>query len=189
VPVPALVPPTTTVHDSFLAAMAEYAARGETPWYANPRTPIPELRELRAAWHTPAGFAAFVAWARSIGSPDARLPAGLVPSLERWWVAGDAYLGRLSIRTPLTDALREEGGNIGYDVRPTARGRGHATAMLAAALPAAHRLGVDPALLTVDETNAASIAVVERNGGRLFARAGTTLKFWVPTGLSSTGGN
>jgi hypothetical protein len=52
-----------------------------------------------------------------------------------------------------------------------------------------HRLGVDPALVTVQETNAASIAVVERNGGRLFARAGATLKFWVPTGLSSTPGD
>jgi predicted acetyltransferase len=186
---PGLVPPTTAVHHSFLAAMAEYAAHGETPGYVNPRTPFAELHELRAAWHTTEGFAAFVAWARSIGSPDTRLPAGFVPSLELWWVAGDTYVGRLSIRTPLTAALREEGGNIGYDVRPTARGRGHATAMLAAALPAARRLGIDPALVTVRATNMASIAVVERNGGRRFAREGATLKFWVPTGLSSTSGD
>ena len=186
---PELVRPTTAVRRSFHAAMAEYAAHGETPWYANPRTPITELAALRAAWHTADGFAAFVAWARAIAAPDARLPPGFVPSLELWWVAGAEYLGRLSIRTPLTDALRQEGGNIGYDVRPSARGRGHATAMLAAALPEARRLGIRRALVTVQDRNAASIAVVERNGGTVFAREGTTLKYWLPTGLSSSAGD
>lgn len=170
---------------SFLLAMAEYRATGETPWYANPQAPFPELHDLRAAWHTPAGFAAFVAWVRALASPEARRPPGLVPSLDLWWVDGAEYLGRLSIRTPLTAALRREGGNIGYDVRPAARGRGHATAMLAAALPEAHRLGVDPALVTVHATNVASLRVVERNGGKQFAREGETLKFWLPTSAPS----
>ena len=179
---PALVRPTVEVRGSFLAAMAEHVAAGDVPGYVNPETPFAELREHRDRWHTPEGFAGFVAWALSLADAGTPMPPGLVPSLELWWVDGVEYLGRVSIRTPLTDALREDGGNIGYDVRPTARGRGHATAMLAAALPVAHGLGIDPALVTVAEGNAASLAVVRRNGGEVFERSGSTLKFWVPTG-------
>lgn len=52
-----------------------------------------------------------------------------------WTVAlvDEEYLGRLAIRHRLTPRLRTLGGHIGYDIRPSARQRGHATAMLAAA--------------------------------------------------------
>ena len=56
-----------------------------------------------------------------------------------WWVERREYLGRISIRHRLNDALLREGGNIGFEVRPGARRRGHATAMLAAALPRRRR--------------------------------------------------
>lgn len=39
--------------------------------------------------------------------------------------------------------------------------------MLHAALPVAHRLGIDPALVTCDLDNIASQRVIERNGGVL----------------------
>jgi predicted acetyltransferase len=58
-----------------------------------------------------------------------------VPCTTLWWVDGPAHLGRIAIRHRLTPWLREVAGHIGYDVRPSARRRGHATAMLAAALP------------------------------------------------------
>lgn len=184
---PRLSTPTTDVHASFLAAVAEYAEAGEAPWYLAPGNAFTDLHPLRAGWHTREGFAAFVAWVRALALPESPRPPGLVPSLDLWWLDGDEYLGRVSIRTPLTDALRVEGGNIGYDVRPSARGRGHATAMLGASLPHALSLGIDPALLTVQETNPASLAVAERNGARVFERTGTTVRLWLPTsrGLSS----
>jgi GNAT superfamily N-acetyltransferase len=83
-------------------------------------------------------------------------PGGSVPQTTLWWVNGEEFLGRISIRQRLTAGLREIGGHIGYDIRPSARGRGHATAMLAAALPVVRSLGVDWALLTCDEDNIAS---------------------------------
>ena len=65
--------------------------------------------------------------------------------------------------------LRTSGGHIGYDTVPSSRGRGVATEMLRQALPLARALGIVEALLTCDETNAASIRVIETHGGVLRA--------------------
>jgi predicted acetyltransferase len=89
--------------------------------------------------------------------------------------------GRVSIRHRLTDHLREIGGHIGYDIRPSARQRGHATAMFAAALPVARSLGITRALLTCDEDNIASRKVIEANGGVLEDKSSGKLRYWVPT--------
>jgi len=105
-----------------------------------------------------------------------------------WWVeAGPeapepTYLGGIRIRHHLTDYLREVGGHIGYDVRPSRRREGHATRMLRAALPHAYALGITPALITCDTDNVASRRVIEANGGVLEDQRGEKLRFWVPTG-------
>lgn len=96
-------------------------------------------------------------------------------------MAGDEYLGRLSIRHELTDGLREFGGHIGYVVRPSARRQGNAGAMLAASLPIARGLGIDAALLTCDATNAGSRRVIESSGGVFEDQREERLRFWVPT--------
>jgi predicted acetyltransferase len=96
---------------------------------------------------------------------DAPRHPGWVPCTTLWWVDRTTYLGRIAIRHRLTPTLREVGGHIGYDARHSARRRGHATAMLAAALPAAHSLSIDPALVTCDDTNLWSRTVIEANGG------------------------
>jgi predicted acetyltransferase len=82
-------------------------------------------------------------------------------------VADEEFVGRVSIHHELNDALRVEGGHIGYDTVPSFRGRGVATEMLRQALPFARALGLNEVLLTCDDTNAASIRVIERNGGSL----------------------
>ena len=73
------------------------------------------------------------------------------------------------------------GGHIGYDVRPSVRRRGYATLMLRLSLPVAHQLGIDPALITCDDTNVGSRRVIEANGGRLASASDGILRFWVPT--------
>jgi predicted acetyltransferase len=104
-----------------------------------------------------------------------------VPCTTLWWIDGAEYLGRLAIRHRLTPHLREMGGHIGYDVRRSARGRGHATRMLRAALPLAYDLGIESALVTCDADNVASRKVIEKNGGVLEDQRGVVLRFWVPT--------
>jgi predicted acetyltransferase len=172
--------PVVTVHQSFLAAMAEFAAEGRGQ--VDERSALgDEMRDFGASWTTPAGFAAYVAWLRTQPVAEASRPAGWVPWSPRWWIDGDEYLGRIQIRHELTPKLLEVGGHIGYDVRRSARRQGHATAMLAAALPILAAVGVRSALLTCDNDNIASRKVIEANGGVLEGERNGSLRFWVPT--------
>ncbi len=108
-------------------------------------------------------------------------PAGHVPSTHLWWVEDDQFLGRVQIRHRLTPFLREEGGHLGYHVIPPRRRRGHATAMLAAALPVAAALDINCVLVTCDSDNIGSRKVIETNGGLLQDQRGKKLRYWVPT--------
>ena len=99
--------------------------------------------------------------------PGNDLPEGFVHSEYRWLVEGEAYLGRVSIRYTLNDRLREFGGHIGYEVRPSARRRGHGTLILRLALERARELGISPVLVTCDVDNLGSRGVIEANGGEL----------------------
>ncbi|MFC7550133.1 GNAT family N-acetyltransferase [Plantactinospora sp. GCM10030261] len=178
---PTLVGPTESVHRSFLAAMAEFQAEGRGR--PDDATSLgEELRRYGTQWTDVTGFHRFVAELLAQVREEAPRPDGWVPTTYLWWVDGPEYLGRLAVRHRLTPVLRELGGHIGYDVRPTARRRGHATAMLRAALPIAHRLGIDPALIMCDVTNVASRLVIERNGGKPAGQHGDKLHFWLPTG-------
>jgi predicted acetyltransferase len=135
---------------SFVAAMKEFQAEGrgeQHDWSLVGRL----IRDDRLA--SERDFGAFVADLRSQAVAE---PApGRVRSTMWWWCEGDEYLGNIAVRHTLTDQLRKIGGHIGYDVRPTARRQGHATAMLAAALPCARALGIESALITCDRTTSA----------------------------------
>jgi predicted acetyltransferase len=97
---------------------------------------------------------------------DAKL-AEKATKTHLWAIANDTFVGRIAVIHELTDALRIEGGHIGYDTVPAFRGHGVATQMLRQALPVARGLGLHVVRLTCDDTNAASIRVIEKNGGQL----------------------
>lgn len=160
--------------------MAEFRAEGRGSSGDNTMIGA-ELREFGDRWAAPEEFAGYVDWLRSQALEESPRPDGYVPSTTLWWVQDDDYLGRLAIRHRLTPRLREVGGHIGYDVRRSARRRGHATAMLRAALPVAYGLGIESALLTCDVENVASRRVIEANGGVLEDQRGGKWRFWVPT--------
>jgi predicted acetyltransferase len=130
-------------------------------------------------------FAAFVDSQVRAAAEDAPRPAGYVPVTELWWVAEGRLIGRVSIRHRLTPFLREVGGHIGYVVRPSARRRGHATAMLAAALPHAAALGHEQVLVTCDHDNVGSRKAIEANGGLAEDRRGDKLRYWIATGIQA----
>lgn len=76
-------------------------------------------------------------------------------------------VGRVSIRYALTPFLLDVGGHVGYAVDPAHRRRGHATAMLEQSVARLAAAGIDRVLVTCDDDNAASVAVIERCGGVL----------------------
>lgn len=178
--VPRLVDPDTRWYESFVAAMAEFAAEGRGG-VSDDSMVGADLRLRQDRWRSPAAFAAYVDDVLAQRRENAPRPSGYVPSTVLWWIDGEEFLGRLSIRHRLTPHLLEVGGHIGYDIRPTARLRGHATAMLAAALRVAHLLGIDPALITCDTDNVASRSVIESNGGVLEDERNGKLRYWVAT--------
>lgn len=176
---PTLTVPVPVMRVSFLAAMAEFQAEGRGA--EDDESMIgTEFRDHGGTWSSPAGFAAYVRELRGQPLEDWPRPPALVPCTTLWWVEGAEYLGRIAVRHRLTSRLREWGGHVGYDVRPSARRRGHATAMLREVLPVAAGLGIDPALLTCAAGNTASRRVIERNRGVPAGRRGDKLRFWVP---------
>lgn len=171
---PILTDPSARYRRSFSAAIKEFKADTDygPSWF------VANVDD--GALDDESAFERYVARVRAESTP-AGTPPGFVPMTTLWWVEGEEMLGRLAIRHWLTPQLERAGGHIGYDVRPGARRRGHATAMLKAALPVAAKLGITEALLTCDDTNVASRRVIESCGGRYIDEIDHKLRFRVPT--------
>ena len=93
-------------------------------------------------------------------------------------------LGVANLRHQLTPRLEKDGGHIGYGVRPSVRGQGHATRLLSLTLLEAKRNGINRALLTCDKQNIASSKVILKNGGSLDAEYDdengiTKQRYWI----------
>lgn len=132
----------------------------------------------------------FRAWVEVLAHHEVRVgvPDHLVPSSSRWIEQDGRLVGFISLRHELNAYLLEEGGHIGYAVRPSARGRGIATAATALMLEDCRRLGIDPVLITCDDDNAASATVIERNGGVLEDVRDGTRRYWVMVGRRAPDG-
>lgn len=95
------------------------------------------------------------------------LPPGWVPGTLLVADVDGEIVGRSSIRHALNDYLAREGGHIGYGVLPAHRRRGYATEILRQSLIIARSIGIDRVLVTCDDDNVGSIAVIEACGGQL----------------------
>ncbi len=127
--VPTLIAPREDMRRSFAEAMDEFRAEGRGS--ADDSSAIGDYLRTRAAeWSSDEAFSLFAASIRADALEQTPRPEGYVPATEFWWVDGETFLGRITIRHRLTPHLLEVGGHIGYDVRPSARRRGHATEML-----------------------------------------------------------
>jgi len=170
-----LLAPRAAFRDSYRSLVAEFVAAGE------------KLVPFTLAFDHQ-DFGAFLdrldACSRGIG-----LPGGFVPHSTFWLVADEnEVLGVSNIRHSLTPALRREGGNIGYGIRPSARGRGLGVTILRQSLARAHEIGLTQVLVTCGKQNYASAKSITRNGGILDSeeylpdRGEIVQRYWIANG-------
>ena len=154
-----LVLPSAEYKDSFIEAVKEFQADTENS---------DRQKKYRALSVAELGrdFDSFIERERSQAKGE-NLPEGYVPQTDYWFVDKGEYVGRVSIRHQLTQHLKEIGGHIGYDIRPSKRRQGYGNKILELALPKAKELGISRLLVTCDITNEASRKIIEKNGGRL----------------------
>lgn len=148
-----LVTPTPEHEAACQAMLAEFLEAGEAPFT-----------------NVELAFADFPAFARELDE-EARgvgLPERVVPQQTYWLERDDGtLLGEIRLRPQLTEPFERHHGHIGYNVRPSARGNGYATRMLALALEKAREQGLPRVMLTIEGENPASERVIARNGGHL----------------------
>ena len=160
-----LVEPTTRLHSAWRAARDDWG----------PGTHEDGFGVLASdAVETPDGFEA---WVRRLqGEQD---------TTYRWIVESDDLLGAIALRHRLEDRTLEV-GQVGYGIRPSARGRGLATWALAQMLATARTIGLERVLIVCADGNAASARVIERHGGVLEGVRNTALgparRYWVALG-------
>jgi predicted acetyltransferase len=157
---PHLTEPTALVRDSFIEAARDLRDEG---WLA--AFPVEEVA---------ADFGGYVQ--RVLAEKQ----GWNVPISTLWYIDGDTYLGTVIVRHRLTAALARRGGHIGYHVAPRHRRRGHATAMLAAAVSyCTNTLGLGRVLVTCAETNTVSRRVIEANGATLEDIIDGECRYWI----------
>ena len=108
------------------------------------------------------------------------IPEGWVPAVQLVAFARDGQaVGFLNLRLRLSAYLLEEGGHIGYSIRPSERGKGYAKEALRQGLQVAKEKNIHRALVTCSTENPASRAVILANGGQLEDVRNGTERYWI----------
>lgn len=146
-----LVKPSTEYEREFLAMAEDWRLRepGEISWYVDPDCDLPT----------------FVAKLRGF-EQGLNVPEGFVPN-STFWLADDSgrILGALNLRHELNDFLLNFGGQIGYCIRPSERGKGYGKEILRLGLIEAKKMGFEKVLVCCYKDNIASARIIEGNGG------------------------
>ena len=175
-----LVLPSIKYESSYIEAVKEYQADTSFPLMDRKKYDELSIPELKS------DFATYIEKIRS-QSEGKNLPEGWVPVTKYWLIDEKEYIGLVGIRHRLTEYLEKIGGHIGYDIRPSKRGMGYGSKILALALPKAKELGITRILVTCDATNTASRKIIERNGGVLENQVPNPetgvdkLRYWINT--------
>ena len=77
------------------------------------------------------------------------------------------FVGAVNIRHYLNDYLMRYGGHIGDGIRPSMRGKGLGTKMIALALDECRKMGIKCVLMVCEVENPASARTIQKNGGIL----------------------
>jgi len=162
---PDLIEPSTELHGAWLEAHDEWGPGGHEDGFG--LTPSDDVR-------SDAGFRAWVE--RLIAD------ATEAPRVYRWIVENGQVLGGIALRHGDLELIRRA-GNVGYGIRPSARGHGLAGWALGQILNEARRLGLQRVLLVCASDNVASAKTIERNNGVLESveptEQGPVCRYWI----------
>jgi predicted acetyltransferase len=149
-----LVSPSVKYEASFLGLMKEFIAEGSRRY----EVMYPSASD---------DFGKFVERLEGAAA-GSRLQPGFVAETTYWLRRdGARIVGTSRLRHRLSRALKHEGGHIGYDIRPSERGKGYGTLQLALVLEQAVKMEFVKVLVTCDTDNWASARIIEKNGGLL----------------------
>lgn len=163
--------PNLKLAESYLEFIEEMEAAGEKVWHEI----MPKSDE------TINRFIKRLLIAEELSKP------GLIPESHYWAVKNNIVVGRISLRHFLNDNLKEFGGHIGYEVRPSYRGLGIAKEMLRLLLKTSKAKQIGTLLLTCAPNNIASNNTIIANGGVLQKQAyvekwkRNTNYYWITT--------
>ena len=154
--------PHIRYRESFFRGLAEMTAESE-----------------RFAWAAGAAPDDFAQYVSGLHQRQTVPLEGFVEDSTFWFIQNDEMVGRISVRHRLNESLRQVGGNIGYVVRPSMRGKGIATQILASMLNLPEVRQIARLLLTCDIDNVASVRTIEKNGGIFERVVGPKKHFWI----------
>jgi predicted acetyltransferase len=97
-----------------------------------------------------------------------------------FWLRRNGYpIGMSKLRIKLNEALFKTGGNIGFCIRPTERGKGYASIILKKTLDIAKHMGLNKSLLTCDVDNSPSWKTIEKANGKLEKIENGERYYWI----------
>ena len=121
-------------------------------------------------------------WLETIQLAEAGLglPQGFVPYIQLISFAADGRaVGFLNLRLRLNDYLLQEGGHIGYSIRPSQRRKGLAKLQLELGIAEARKQGLERVLITCDEDNEASRRTILSAGGVYENTIDRSQRYWI----------
>lgn len=107
----------------------------------------------------------FDTFLQKLKSDETTYTQDMVPNIQYWLTQENKYIGRGNYRPLLNEKLKFHGGNIGYAVRPSERGKGYALLILQKLLEKARDDGLTEVILTCDNNNIASVKTIEKAKG------------------------
>lgn len=133
---------------------------------------INEFYEYKSAINGTGGLQRFLdnyeEWLKKLEDDYTRIPDEIrVPARTYFLIRSNdnKIVGMINIRLALNESLKKYGGNIGYCIRPTERGKGYNKINLYLGLKICQQYKIKEVLMDADTDNTASWKTIEALGG------------------------
>lgn len=107
-------------------------------------------------------------WLELIENQKTIIPSNLETPAFTYFLLRESdnkIIGSIQLRLYLTDELEVDGGNIGYGIAPSERGKGYGTKQLELVIEKAREFNLESLLITCNKTNNSSANVAMKNNG------------------------